>query len=246
MSRQPEFPTEITLETLPQLFAAHRARFGGITMEDGPQRPDDVSEEAWEALGEAGKQAIHREREKNADLTRNNARLTSELAAAKARPGPTGGTKTEPKPGEQPNPGSQGGDTEGLDIAAQIKAAVAEAVKPLQEAQQQATAAAAAQKVAEAVQTAAEQILHDKTDSMQIDLTTVVDTNGNADPQKIQEQLAALVKAKPHLAKTDGRRYPHDSSFGGAGGNSLPLGDQVKAQLAAMQAATNIRPASTN
>lgn len=232
MSRNlPPFPTEITLETLPQLFAAHRARFGGMTMEgpDEPTRPEDVSEEVWDALGDAGKQAIQRERDKNAQLTRD-------LAAARARPAPP---KTPPAtPPAPPQPTQPAGD----DLAAQIKAAVAEAVAPLQEAQQKRDATEAARKIADAVQAAAADVLHDKTDALQIDLTTVVDDNGQADQQKIQDQLTKLVQAKPHLAKTDGRRYPQHDSFGGAGGNTPPLADRVKSELAVMQQATGIRP----
>ena len=60
-----------------------------------PERPDDVPEQDWEALGDPGKQALVRERGVSADLRR-------QLAAAKARPTPPPGP---PGPQQRKSPG---------------------------------------------------------------------------------------------------------------------------------------------
>ena len=105
MSQHPVFgvpakPAQITLDTLPQLFAHHRARFGGWQMAaqaneqpgeqppTGPERPDDIPAETWDVLGDTGKQALTRERARALAAERA-------LAAARARPAP-------PKKPEQP------------------------------------------------------------------------------------------------------------------------------------------------
>ena len=240
----PDYPTEITLETLPQLFAAHRARFGGMTMEgpddtggpvDPPARPDDVPETEWDALGDPGRALIVRERD---------ARRAAEraLAAARARPAPpkqpaadtskagTGDPKTPSVP-------------EGTDLAQIINDAVAAAVKPFADRDAQRDADAAAQAITSTVLKAAETKFVDPTDALSgIDLTKVTDGNGAADDEKVAAELDALLVRKPHLGKViDPRRQAPPGSAAGAGGSAVPLETRVQETLAQMQAAAGIR-----
>ena len=193
-----------------------------------PERPDDVPEQDWDALGDPGKRALVRERGVSADLRR-------QLAAAKARPTPPPGPPTPkppappaPKPGDQP------------DIAALIKDAVDAAVKPLMDAEQTRTAEAAAAAVRTAVVNAAKDRLHDGTDGLMIDLTTVVDDQGRPDPAKIGTALDDLVKSKPHLAR-DTRRHGGTGVGPTPGAAGRPMADQVKDILAEMQTASGVR-----
>lgn len=260
MSTMPEYPTEITLETLPQLFAAHRARFGGWTMIDppanpappadppppgapafeappapaGPQRPEGVSEEEWNALGDPGQRAITREREARQAAER-------QLAAARApKPAPPAkkAAATPPKPSDPPE-----GDP---DIASIIKEAVAAAIQPFQEREEERTAEQAATKIQKAVLDSAADTFLDPTDALTgIDLTQVTDGNGGADPAKIQKELEDLLVRKPHLGRTpDGRRYAAPGSPAGAAHSAVPLETKVQETLKRMQAATGVKSPS--
>lgn len=254
----PAKPTKITLDTLPALFAHNRARFGGWSMTatgaqpdpsapgtpappgapspvpvqpQPPERPDIVTEEEWAALGDPGRRAITRERER-ADAAERA------LAASRARPAPP--RQDPPKqdpPKQDPNPKT--GDQS--DLAAIVQQAVQAAVKPFIDAQQQAQAQTAAERVQTAVLDAAKDRFHDATDALaNIDLTGVVDDQGRADPAKIKTALDDLVTRKPHLAKTPGARLAPPGIGGGAPAG-VTEGEKVKAVLADMQRATGVR-----
>lgn len=250
----PAKPTEITIDTLPQLFAHHRAQFGGFSMTVGapeneppanppaappappaaPERPDGVTEDEWNALSAPGKAALTRERE---------ARHAAEraLAASRARPAPPKAPATPPaapaappredtdKPGGQP------------DIAAIVQQAVAAAIKPFTDREEQKATMDAAEKVRDAVLEAAKPLLHDSTDALaSIDLTTVVNEQGQADPVKVKTALTDLVTRKPHLAKSQQRIAP--PGIGGGAPAGATDAEKVKAVLADMQRATGVRP----
>lgn len=240
----PVKPKQITLDTLPQLFAHHRARFGGWTMKDNdtgdgevsgdggeqPQQtaPDGVSEHEWSALGEPGRAAILRERE---------ARQAAEraLAAARARPTPpakkaasAASSQAQDKPAKNEP-----------DVTAIVQQAVEAALKPFQEREAQRDAEQAASRVRDAVLEAAKPLLHDASDALAaIDLTTVIDEQGRADASKVDAALKDLTTRKPHLAKY-GRQAP--VGIGGGGPAALTDADKVKAILADMQRATGVR-----
>lgn len=190
------------------------------------ERPEDVSEEEWEALGDPGKKAIVRERARAE-------RAERDLAAARARPAAP--AKAPQKPADPAKPSA--GDT--TDVAAIVQQAVAAAIKPFQEREEQRDAESAADKVRTSVLDAAKAKLHDATDALQIDLTTVLDDNGNADPAKVTAALDELLKTKPHLAKSDTRFAPP-----GIGGGHTPANpkERVAALLSDMQRSTGIRP----
>jgi hypothetical protein len=203
---------------------------GGAPDDDGPlERPDDVDEATWNDLGDPGKKALVAVRAEVSDLK-------SQLAAAKARPtppkppaGPTPPTPpTPPAPGDQP------------DIAKLVADGIAAAMKPFQEAEQQRTAEQAAGIVRKAVIDAAAELLHDGTDGLMVDLTTVVGEDGKPDATKISSALDALVKAKPHLAK-DTRRFAAPGVGPTQGGATPPMKEQVQSVLAQMQAAAGVR-----
>lgn len=243
----PAKPEHITLETLPQLFAHHRARFGGFSMtqtppeneppagdpSNAPERPDGVSEEEWEALGDPGRAAIVRERE---------ARQAAEraLAAARAKPAPPKKAAAAPARTPAAAPPESGGE---VDIAAIVQQAVEAAVKPFSEREEQREADEAAGKIRDAVLEAAKPRLHDATDALAgIDLTTVVNDQGQADNDKIKSALDDLLTRKPHLGKVvDDRRFAQPGAGPTPGGSTPPLNDRVKATLARMQERAGVK-----
>lgn len=199
-----------------------------------PQRPDGVTEEEWNALGDPGKRALDRERQ---------ARTAAEqaLAAARAIPQPPKPPAPQPPKPTDPPKGPDGQP----DLAALIQQAVQAATAPFIERDAQREAETAAASIREAVTTAAGQRFHDATDALaQIDLTQVTDGNGRPDQQKITAALDDLLTRKPHLGKVvDTRRQTAPGSPVGAGGGgaAAPLDDRVKATLARMQQASGVR-----
>ena len=268
----PTKPAHITLDTLPQLFAHHRARFGGWSMTAGateaptpgdqqqgqqggaepPARPDGVSEQEWTALGDAGRTALTRERE---------ARQAAEraLAATRARPTPPGSRSGDQGKDSAPNGGQNGGqgahnqgtETVGkageIDVEAIVTRAVQAAVKPFQEREEQREADEAAGRVRDAVLDAAKLRFHDATDALaSIDLTTVLDGNGQPDSAKIGTAIEDLLKRKPLLGKViDDQRHAPDGAGATTGGSTRPLNDRVKDKLARMQERAGVKFAAT-
>lgn len=196
---------------------------GGDNTTPPVERPEGVTEEEWEALGDPGKRAIVREREGRVKAER-------ERDAAKARPTPPA------KKAEAAPPKQEPGDPQ--DVAAIVQQAVAAAIKPFQEREEQRDAERAAGKVRDAVLEAAKPRLLDATDALQIDLRGVLDEAGAADPAKVAAAIDELLKAKPHLAKSDARIAPP-----GIGGGAAPSNrkDAVAAILGGMQRATGVR-----
>lgn len=251
----PAKPAEITLETLPELFAHHKARFGGWSMTQTPPeptppaqptaptppaepvRPDGVTEADWAALGDPGKRAIVRERER-ADAAERA------LAASRARPTPPKAPEqpTPPAPAKAPEAPKPAGD----DVEAMIRRAVEAAVAPFQQAEQTRQAETAAGRVRDAVVEAAKARLHDATDALaHVDLTTVINEHGQVDDTKVKTALDDLVARKPHLAKSQLRVAP--IGIGGGAPAATTEGERVAAVLADMQRATGVRaPAATN
>lgn len=234
----PAKPTEITLDTLPQLFAHHRARFAGWSMTAGPaeptdppERPEDVSEEEWTALNDPGKAAIVRERAARVEAERA-------LAASRARPAAPA-KKAAAAPAAAPSqPESPALDP--ADIATIVQQAVSAAIKPFQDAETQRTAEAAAGKVRDAVLEAAKPLLHDPSDALaNVDLASVVDAEGRADAGKVKAALDKVVTNKPHLAKSTTRVAP--IGIGGGGPVATPDAEKVKAILGEMQRSAGVR-----
>lgn len=225
----PAKPAVITLDTLPQLFAYNRAKFGGWSMDGSdPVRPDDIPEETWDALGDPGKQALTREREARQSAERA-------LAAARAKPAPP---KPTVKPDEPAKSEAKADDQP--DIAAIVKQAVDAAIKPFAEKDQQREAQSAAEKVRDAVKAAAKGRLHDESDGLMIDLAAVVAEDGTPDAEKIKTALDTLIETKPHLAK-DTRRFAAPGVGPTATGGAVPMKEQVQSVLAQMQASTGVR-----
>jgi hypothetical protein len=198
-----------------------------------PERPEGVSEAEWAALGDPGKAAIVRERQRAAAAEQA-------LAAERAKHAQKPPAKPEtPKPAEPP----KGPDGQ-PDMAALIQQAVAAATAPLLEAQAQRDAETAAGRLRDAVTTAAAARFHDPTDALaHIDLTTLTDGNGHVDQQKVTTALDELLTRKPHLGKViDTRRHaPDGTPIGGGAPPSAPLDDRVKATLARMQQASGVK-----
>lgn len=233
----PSKPAEITIDTLPALFAHHRAVFGGWTMTNTPpeneppiERPEGVSEEEWTALGDPGRAALVRER---------TARTAAERALAAARAPKPGPPKNDPPadPPKQTDPPKN----DQVDIAAIVKQAVDAAIQPFAEREQARAVDEAANKVRAAVIEAAKTKLHDPTDAVaNIDLTTVITEEGEADPAKVTKALEDLLAKKPHLAKSTLLVAP--PGIGGGAPANATEGEKVAAALARMQKSVNLRP----
>lgn len=254
----PAKPTEITLDTLPLLFAHHRAWAGGYGMTQTPPEPDPppsndppegVSAEEWSALGDPGKQAILRER---------NARVEAEraLVAARARP-KAPGAKTDPPPPSPPapapaaqqDPPAGGGTDQQPDLGKLIEQAVAAAVKPFQDREDQREADNFAEKIRSSVIDAAKDRFYDASDALTgIDLTQVTDGTGRPDPAKVTAELDKLLAAKPHLGKpSDGRRRGEPGTGSGGAPSDANIDDRVRASLERMQASMpGVKFASTS
>lgn len=194
------------------------------------QRPEGVSEAEWAALGDPGKTALVRERQRA---------QTAEQALAAVRANPPAPAPAAPKPADPP----KGPDGQ-PDIAAIVQQAVAAATAPFMEAQAQREAEAAASVIRDAVTTAASVRFHDATDALaQVDLVQLTDGTGRPDQQKITAALDELLTRKPHLGKVvDFRRQaPEGTPIGSTPGHVAPLDDRVKASLARMQQASGVK-----
>lgn len=226
---------------LARTFARNSALFGGWSMEGPTDPPTDppegVSAEEWAALGDPGKAALNRERERATKAER-------ELASARAKPAPPG--PGNPPPAAPPKaPAVEPAGTDAPDIAAIVQQAVAAAIKPFQERDSQRAAEEAAGKIRQSVIDAARPLLHDASDAVaHIDLTTIVDETGATDPAKVTDALNKLVQDKPHLAKGPRFAPPGIGSGPGQSGGSTTEADRVKAVLADMQRATGVRQAA--
>ena len=226
MSKTIAMPAELA-----EIIATHRALFGGFVMEtDGgetpPERPDGIEATEWDALGDPGKQALVRERQRATDAER---KLAAALAPKPKPPTPAPKAPELKPDGEQP------------DMAALIQAAVEAAVAPLRQAQEQQAIDAQARAVIDAVKTAAADRLHDASDATSLlDLTALVGADGAPDTAKIAAAINDLVAAKPHLARPQPYgRQGNPALYGAPAGPSAE--DKVKASLARMQAASGIK-----
>lgn len=212
-------------------------------------RPEGVSEAEWAALGDPGKQALLRERQRATEaehaLAAARARPTPPPArqpaapqppAAPAQPQQQDPTTTTAQPGPQP------------DMATVIQQAVTAAVAPLQQRLDERDTQDAANAIRTAVVTAAGERFHDPNDAFQgIDLTAITDGQGRADQAKITEQLDKLLEAKPYLAKqVDGRRFAPPGAGPTPGGSTPPIDDRVKDVLGQMQKSTGLPIAPTS
>lgn len=226
-----------------QVLAFHRARFGNARMDAGeqqpaPERPDGVSEEEWNALGDPGKAALQRERQARADAEQK-------LADA-MKPKPTPPTPAAPaskKDDPEPKPGD-----DQPDIAALIQQAVQAAVAPFQQEQQQWQAEQAAARIREQITGAASGRFHDPTDVLaQVDVSNLTDGNGAPDAAKIAAALDDLAQRKPHLVRPQyaPRTAAAGAAFGGGQATQQTLDDRVKESLARMQQSSGIRAAKT-
>ena len=212
-----------------------------------PERPDDVPEEEWDALGDPGKTALVRVRQERDEARSAQQKAERERDAARARP-------TPPRPTPDPKGNGSGGDGNGQggdgghqqppDFAAMIKEAVDAAVKPFQEREQKREAAEAAEAVVKVVRDAAEGRYIDTSDALGIDLSAVVGEDGKADPAKVKQALDDHLAAKPHLAKGP-RVAPPLVGGSPTQGQRQSFTEQVQSQLAEMQAVAGVRPNKT-
>lgn len=204
---------------------------GGAPDDPPADPPEGVTPEEWDALGDPGKRAIVRERARADDAERR-------AQAATARPTPPKPRDPEPLKPAAPAGGQQGDQP---DVAALIQQAVAEAVKPFQEAEEQRQVQAKAEAAGRVLVEAAKPHLLDPTDALaHIDLTPLLGADGTvstADAAKAVEQLKA---DKPHLAKSTVRTAP--PGIGGGAPATATEAEKVAAAAAQMYKATGARP----
>lgn len=206
---------------------------GGDPSNDPAERPEDVPQETWDALGDPGKAALVRERSARVQAEKDRDTAVRERDAARARPAPP---KADPPKADppKPDPGAH------PDIAAIVQQAVTAAIKPFQDAENQRTAEAAASKVRDVVLEMAKPLLHDPTDALaNVDLASLVNESGVADAEKVKSALDKVIAAKPHLAKSTTRIAP--PGIGGGGPVATPDAEKVKSILGDMQRSAGVR-----
>lgn len=202
---------------------------------NAPTRPDGVSEEEWNALGDPGRRALDRVRRQ-----RDEARRDLEQRPA---PPPPANPATSPSPARPPAP-SNGGD-----IADQIRQAVEAATAPLRQQLDQVGARSAAQVVADRVRTLAAERLQDPEDALRfLDPSRFVTAAGTPDDAAIRDGVTGLLEQRGYLARTtpppaDGLRYAAPNSGQGPGTPGAPsMAEQVQHELARMYASAGMNP----
>lgn len=209
---------------------ARRARIPAGMVMTATERPSGVSEEEWDALGDPGKRAIVRERERAE---------RAERALVTARSAERIGLTPDPAESQQ------GGEK--IDIADVIAQAVAAAVAPFEQERTQRRQSEEQALITDAIRKAAEPRFHDAQDALlRVDATTVVGADGQPDPTKITAALDGLMAASPHLAKPVDTRRHYDPS-NPVGGTQPPAdaAEKVKEALDRMKAATGIKLAES-
>jgi len=191
--------------------------------------PEGVSQEEWTALGDPGKNALIRERAARTQAEQALAAARTATATAPASTVPT----APPKHAGTPAPG------DAADIATMIQQAVTAAIAPIQQTFADRDTQQAVERIQEAVTTAAADRFHDPSDALSgVDLSTLTDGSGRADPMKVSTALDDLLARKPHLGKAvDTRRHATPANLVGAGGGNgpAPLESRVQAQLDLMK-----------
>jgi len=206
-----------------------------------PQRPDGVSEAEWAALGDPGKAAIVRERERATTAERQLAEARRQQTPAAPTPQPPPAAQPT-APAQHPQPGQP------QDTQSQIAAAVQAALQPFVAAQQQRDATEAAGRIRDAVSAAAAERFHDVGDALaHLDLTQVTDGAGGVDAAKVAAALDTLLTAKPYLGKPldPRRRVAAGVPLGATGATPVSLEDRTKSVLAQMQASAGIKLAGS-
>jgi hypothetical protein len=226
--------------TIEQLLAKNRARFGDARMED-PQKPDDVTQEEWDALGDPGRRAIVRVKreQRETERARDAAiadKAKADKAAADAQAELEKAKKEPPKKEDPP-----------ADVAEQIKQAVAAAVEQVTKTYTEQLDALRAENTAKDITAQAQRIAADVLVDPAlvgtfVDLRTVLDAQGQLDAQALKDGLAKVVEDRPYLKKPDAPPPPYNP-FGGHPGGARPPADkatfdaQVAAQLDLARAA---------
>ncbi|MCU1590653.1 MAG: hypothetical protein JWP11_1909 [Frankiales bacterium] len=211
--------------TVDELIAWHRARFGDARMED-PQKPDDVTQEEWDALGDPGRRALDRVRRarSEAERARDAAvadKAKADQAAADAQAELEKAKKEPPKKEDPP-----------ADVAAQIQTAVAAALENVtktytEQIDQLRAERAAEQLTAQAQRVAADVLVDPTLVGTFVDLRTVVNPQGQLDEQALRDNLATLVEQRTYLKRPEQAPAPGANPFGGHPGGARPAPDKA-------------------
>ena len=214
--------------TIDDLLALHRSRFGDMRMED-PQRPDDVTQEEWDALGDPGRRALDRVRRNQREAERARDAAVQERDSVK--------TERDTVKGEldtlKKNPPKQDPPKDPPDVAAQIQAAVDSALQNVTKTYTEQLDQLRAERTAEQITAHAQRIAADVLVDPSlvgtfVDLRTVVNQQGQVDEQALRDNLAGVVEQRPYLAKPDQPATPYGSSpYGTHPGGARPAPDKA-------------------
>lgn len=207
--------------TISELLAFHRSVFGDARMDDPPERPSDVTQEEWDALGDPGRRAIARVRQAR------DAAVAAQTAATQERDAAQTLAQQRQVELEQARQAAAGGAP--ADVNAQIQAAVAAAVQQVTETfngqiQQLNAAQAAERLLTRAQQIAADVLVVPDLVGSLVDLSTMTDGQGALNEQALRDNLATLVDTRPEL-----RRPPtvQQNPFGGHPGGARPPAEKA-------------------
>lgn len=202
----------------------------------GEERPEGVSEDAWNDLGEPGKSALRKERKRATDaekekisLERQVKTLQSELVKKKAEEGKGGKPDSS---GQNDGDGAQekNGALNMEDVEKLISAAVNKATQPLIE-------AAKNKELDEAIVGAASAFYNPKDALLLVDKKEIVDENGNVDEKMLKYVLENVAKQRPYLLKPERQS---GSMFLGGKPPASSVKERSEAALQRMQQATGI------
>lgn len=212
MSRSTQLVAGMTIE---ELLAFHRGVFGDARMDDDPpERPSDVTQEEWDALGDPGRRALDRVRRAQRDADRaRDAAVAAQTAAVRERDQARTElekARKDAKPDDAPK-----------DVAEQIKDAVAAAVQQVTQQFTEKIDTLTAAQAAERLQTRAQKIagdvliVPDLVGSL-VDLSTMTDGQGALDEQALRDALATLIETRPELKRAAAPADPLGGHPGGA------------------------------
>lgn len=217
--------------TVKELIALKRDEFGDARMDDPPERPADVTQEEWDALGDPGRRAIDRVKRAEREAVRQReAAAAAQAEAEKQRDA----ARTEAE-ALRKNPPKQDPPKDPPDVAAQIQQAVAAALENVTKTYNEQLDQLRAERTAEQLTAQAQRIATDVMVDPSlvgtfVDLRTVLSPQGQLDEQALRDNLAAVLEQRPYLKKPDappGGGAPGGNPFGGHPGGARPPSDKA-------------------
>lgn len=222
-------PRNLLVNGMPvgELIAWHRAHFGDARMEDPPQRPDDVTQEEWDALGDPGRRALDRVRRGQREAERQReAAVAAQADVVKERDAARVELEALRKAPPKPDP-----PKDQPDVAAQIQAAVDSALQNVTKTYTEQLDNLRAERAAEQLTAQAQRIATDVLVDPAlvgtfVDLRGVLNAQGQLDEQALRDNLATVVEQRPYLKRPD-QPPGGGNPFGGHPGGARPAPDKA-------------------